>query len=415
MPPRPGAGATHRPARSGARAAGRSAAGSAARGRLHDLLCATRATGHFRSRTPPRSVEGLRDAAHADEAGRAQASASAAAIAALGIRIGEAIASPICRTIDTARLIAGDARPDGASRRAAQPDDHGRPHYTRLDGLVATAPAAGTNRIIIGQAGGFERIGGPPLLVRRARRRCYGLSAARRVSSRACSPRTGKRSARPRNGAGAPERSSSPDPAMRCTGRALARCAARRRLHVYFRHTATDLSQQDRPSFEADRLQGAAQPLRAGRTQAARIGEAFKRAAPAAGRGHREPLLPHDGDGAPDRGSRHARGGGAWPREHIGRRAGLLGTRRRSSPRPRRREAFASCRDTATGFARSPARRISRKARPRCSRPRATAGSSSRGFASTTGPRSPSATAARASRARRGRRARLRPIPNRAQ
>jgi len=96
------------------------------------------------------------------EIGRGQSRSIGSAFRTLGIPIGDVIASPFCRTMETARLIAGRVRGDnavaGGNPEVQQPTD-----FARLREIVATPPAAGSNRIIVGHHSGFfEGLAGAP-------------------------------------------------------------------------------------------------------------------------------------------------------------------------------------------------------------------------------------------------------------
>jgi len=97
------------------------------------------------------------------EAGREQARAIGAAIRALSLPVGEVIASPFCRTMETGRLMFGRAEPSTVVRgyegtNAASAD------YTRLVALLASPPRAGTLRMITSHGNPFRAIAGPPHL-----------------------------------------------------------------------------------------------------------------------------------------------------------------------------------------------------------------------------------------------------------
>lgn len=96
-------------------------------------------------------------------AGRQQAAAIGGHIRALGLPIGEVIASPFCRTMETGHLMFGRATPSTdvrgyAGTNAASPD------YTPLAKLLATPPAAGTVRAITSHGNPFRAVAGPPHL-----------------------------------------------------------------------------------------------------------------------------------------------------------------------------------------------------------------------------------------------------------
>lgn len=97
------------------------------------------------------------------DAGRVQARAIGEHIRALAIPVGEVLASPFCRTMDTGRLMFGRATASVAVRGYAG-TDAARADYRALDALLATAPAAGTVRAITGHGNPFRAIAGPPHL-----------------------------------------------------------------------------------------------------------------------------------------------------------------------------------------------------------------------------------------------------------
>jgi phosphohistidine phosphatase SixA len=103
------------------------------------------------------------------ESGRAQSRSIGAAMRALGIPLGEVIASPYCRTMETAKIIAGHVRADNAVA-GRDPDDPAAttPDFTRLIEIASTAPAPapGSNRLIVGHHNGFfEGLAGAPGLL----------------------------------------------------------------------------------------------------------------------------------------------------------------------------------------------------------------------------------------------------------
>ena len=95
------------------------------------------------------------------EAGRAEARGIGEALAALKLPVSEVLASPYCRTMETARLAAGRA---DASREVLGGMANGKPDYAALDRMLATPPAAGTNRIVVGHANVFRALAGLPFL-----------------------------------------------------------------------------------------------------------------------------------------------------------------------------------------------------------------------------------------------------------
>ena len=84
--------------------------------------------------------------------GRENARAIGAAIRALGIPIGSVLASPLCRTVETAMLAFGVAEKSMAVREGGPlpPGSPGR--YEALRVLLSTPVAPGTNSVLVGHA-----------------------------------------------------------------------------------------------------------------------------------------------------------------------------------------------------------------------------------------------------------------------
>ena len=97
------------------------------------------------------------------EAGRAQAREIGDAVRALGLPVGEVIASPFCRTMETGRLMFGRAEPSTVVR-GYEGMSSANADYTRLVALLASPPAAGTLRMITSHGNPFRAIAGPPHL-----------------------------------------------------------------------------------------------------------------------------------------------------------------------------------------------------------------------------------------------------------
>jgi phosphohistidine phosphatase SixA len=128
-----------------------------------DLLAALRAGGHvlyFRhadtdhSQNDQRmtSVEDCTTQRNLSEQGREHARALGDAIHALGIPIGPVLASPLCRTVETAMLAFGAARKSPAVREGG-PLPPGRPgRFPALRALLSTPVAPGTNTVVVGHA-----------------------------------------------------------------------------------------------------------------------------------------------------------------------------------------------------------------------------------------------------------------------
>jgi phosphohistidine phosphatase SixA len=84
------------------------------------------------------------------EKGRQNSRAIGEAIRALDVPIGPVLASPLCRTVETAVLAFGSAEKSMATRDAG-PDPVGSPgRFAALRALLSTAPPAGKNTAIVG-------------------------------------------------------------------------------------------------------------------------------------------------------------------------------------------------------------------------------------------------------------------------
>jgi phosphohistidine phosphatase SixA len=97
------------------------------------------------------------------EAGRAQARAIGEAVRALRLPVGEVLASPFCRTMETGRLMFGRAEPSTVVRgyegtNAANAD------YAPLVALLSSPPATGTLRMVTSHGNPFRAVAGPPHL-----------------------------------------------------------------------------------------------------------------------------------------------------------------------------------------------------------------------------------------------------------
>ena len=97
------------------------------------------------------------------EQGRAEARAIGAAIAQLRIPIGEVLASPFCRTVETAKLVFGHATVANAVRGGpAAPDRPDR--YADLRKILSTPVPRGTNLAIASHGNPFRAVAGTPYL-----------------------------------------------------------------------------------------------------------------------------------------------------------------------------------------------------------------------------------------------------------
>ncbi len=94
------------------------------------------------------------------EQGRAEARAIGAAIAKLQIPVAEVLASPFCRTVETAKLVFGRATVSNAVRGGpADPD-----RYGELRKLLSTPVARGSNLAIASHGNPFRAVAGTPYL-----------------------------------------------------------------------------------------------------------------------------------------------------------------------------------------------------------------------------------------------------------
>ena len=95
--------------------------------------------------------------------GRAEARSIAGHIARLRIPVGEVLASPFCRTMETARLAFGRAQATHAVRggpiRSADPK-----RYQGLRALLSTPVPKGENRVISSHGNPFQAVAGSPYL-----------------------------------------------------------------------------------------------------------------------------------------------------------------------------------------------------------------------------------------------------------
>jgi hypothetical protein len=100
------------------------------------------------------------------QAGRAQARDIGEAIRKMQLPVGEVIASPFCRTMETGRLIFGRARPSTVVRgyEGTPAADAANADYSRLKALLATPAPAGTLRMITSHGTPFRAVAGPPHL-----------------------------------------------------------------------------------------------------------------------------------------------------------------------------------------------------------------------------------------------------------
>ena len=90
--------------------------------------------------------------------GRDEARSIGRAIATLKLPANEVLASPMCRTMETAKLMFGAVKPQNELREAESGD------YPGLKKLLATPVAAGSNRWLVGHGIPFRAVAGAPHL-----------------------------------------------------------------------------------------------------------------------------------------------------------------------------------------------------------------------------------------------------------
>ena len=94
--------------------------------------------------------------------GRSDARAIGESLRALKLAISEVLASPYCRTLETARLMLNRA---SATRDVlGGMTTGGKPDYSALQKILATPPAPGTLRVIASHGNPFHAIAGSPHL-----------------------------------------------------------------------------------------------------------------------------------------------------------------------------------------------------------------------------------------------------------
>ena len=111
-------------------------------------------------------MSGYEDCAHQrnlTDKGRGEARDIGAQVKRLRIPIGEVLASPFCRTMETARLAFGKAQAMNEVRGGPmRTDDPAR--YDALRQILATRPAGKTNNVVSSHGNPFHAVAGPPYL-----------------------------------------------------------------------------------------------------------------------------------------------------------------------------------------------------------------------------------------------------------
>jgi phosphohistidine phosphatase SixA len=113
--------------------------------------------------TRSRSYEDCANQRNLTDQGRAQARSVGEHVKRLDIPIGEVLASPFCRTMETARLAFGKARPMAEVRGGpVRSDDPAR--YEPLKKILSTKIEKKENLAIAGHGNPFHAVAGPPHL-----------------------------------------------------------------------------------------------------------------------------------------------------------------------------------------------------------------------------------------------------------
>jgi phosphohistidine phosphatase SixA len=97
------------------------------------------------------------------ERGRSDARAAAAAIRRLGIPVERVLASPFCRTVETAQLLFGRAE-KMQEVRGGPSAPAGSERYAALRKILATPVRAGANLAVVSHGNPFHSVAGPPYL-----------------------------------------------------------------------------------------------------------------------------------------------------------------------------------------------------------------------------------------------------------
>jgi phosphohistidine phosphatase SixA len=95
--------------------------------------------------------------------GRADARAAGDAIGRLGIPVERVLASPFCRTVETAQLLFGRAE-KMQEVRGGPAVSAGSDRYAPLKKILATPVRAGSNLVVVSHGNPFYSVAGPPYL-----------------------------------------------------------------------------------------------------------------------------------------------------------------------------------------------------------------------------------------------------------
>lgn len=110
-----------------------------------------------------RSYEDCSSQRNLTDNGRADARAASAAIRELGIPVERVLASPFCRTVETAQLLFGRAE-KLQEVRGGPAAPAGSERYAALRKILATPVPPRTNLVVVSHGNPFYSVAGPPYL-----------------------------------------------------------------------------------------------------------------------------------------------------------------------------------------------------------------------------------------------------------
>ena len=110
-----------------------------------------------------RSFEDCANQRNLIDRGRSDARAAAAAIRRLGIPVERVLASPFCRTVETAQLLFGRAEKMQEVRGGPSAPANAE-RYAALRRILATPVPAGANLAVVSHGNPFYSVAGPPYL-----------------------------------------------------------------------------------------------------------------------------------------------------------------------------------------------------------------------------------------------------------
>jgi phosphohistidine phosphatase SixA len=117
-------------------------------------------TDHRQHDTPGQAPQDCTKQRNLSDRGRDHARAIGQAIHALTIPIGPVLASPLCRTVETATLAFGTAERSAAAREAGPAPPGSPERFAELRRLLSIMPPKGTNTVIVGHAYPFYSLVG---------------------------------------------------------------------------------------------------------------------------------------------------------------------------------------------------------------------------------------------------------------